>query len=152
MLTISVSKLSLILKFSFNLVHGLSFICFKLQIIFFFSSSNSRTLTSIRSFKFTIFDGCGGFLSQVNSDSEITEVIIEDDGEGFSKDILDKIGEPYLRSKKINHKNKSGLGLGIFIGGTLLERNYAKITFRNSITRKGAEVIIKWNNQDLLEI
>ena len=88
----------------------------------------------------------------VNSDSQITEVIIEDDGEGFSKDILDKIGEPYLRSKKINHKNKSGLGLGIFIGGTLLERNYAKITFRNSITRKGAEVIIKWNNQDLLEI
>ena len=88
----------------------------------------------------------------INSDSQITEVIIEDDGEGFSKDILDKIGEPYIRSKKINHKDKSGLGLGIFIGGTLLERNYAKITFRNSITRKGAEVIIKWNNKDLLEL
>ena len=88
----------------------------------------------------------------VNSDSQITEVIIEDDGEGFSTDILDKIGEPYIRSKKINHKDKSGLGLGIFIGGTLLERNYAKITFRNSITRNGAEVIIKWNNKDLLEL
>ena len=88
----------------------------------------------------------------INSDSQITEVIIEDDGEGFSTDILDKIGEPYIRSKKINHKDKSGLGLGIFIGGTLLERNYAKITFRNSITRKGAEVIIKWNNKDLLEL
>ena len=40
--------------------------------------------------------------------------------------------------------------IGIFIGGTLLERNYAKITFRNSITRNGAEVIIQWKNKDLI--
>ena len=86
----------------------------------------------------------------INSDSEITEVIIEDDGEGFPKDILNKIGEPYISSKENNYKNKSGLGLGIFIGGTLLERNYAKINCRNSITRNGAEVIIRWNNKDLL--
>ncbi len=88
----------------------------------------------------------------VNSNSEFTEVIIEDDGEGFPKDILYKIGEPYIRSKEKNYKNKSGLGLGIFIGGTLLERNFAKITFRNSITRNGAEVIIRWNNKDLIEL
>ena len=88
----------------------------------------------------------------INSDSEITEVIIEDDGQGFPKDILDKIGEPYIRSKEKNYTNKSGLGLGIFIGGTLLERNYAKITCRNSITRNGAEVIIKWNNKDLIAL
>ena len=88
----------------------------------------------------------------INSDSEISEVIIEDDGKGFPSDILDKIGEPYIRSKDKNYKNKSGLGLGIFIGGTLLERNFAKITFRNSITRNGAEVIIRWNNKDLLEL
>ena len=88
----------------------------------------------------------------VNSDSKYTEVIIEDDGAGFSKDILDKIGEPYIRSKDTNYNNKSGLGLGIFIGGTLLERNFAKITCRNSITRNGAEVIIKWNNKDLIGI
>ena len=36
----------------------------------------------------------------INSDSENTEVIIEDDGDGFPKDILDKIGEPYIRTKK----------------------------------------------------
>ena len=88
----------------------------------------------------------------INSDSQITEIIIEDDGNGFPKDILDKIGEPYIRSKEKNYKNKSGLGLGIFIGGTLLERNYAKVTCRNSITRNGAEVIIKWNNQNLIGI
>ena len=58
----------------------------------------------------------------------------------------------FLASKEKNYKNKSGLGLGIFIGGTLLERNFAKITFRNSITRNGAEVIIRWNNNDLIEI
>ena len=85
----------------------------------------------------------------INSDSEITEIIIEDDGDGFPKDILEKIGEPYIRTKEKNYNNKSGLGLGIFIGGTLLERNYAKVTCRNSITRNGAEVIIRWNNKDL---
>tara|TARA_B100002052_G_C15869215_1_gene593803 strand:- start:29 stop:1300 length:1272 start_codon:yes stop_codon:yes gene_type:complete len=87
----------------------------------------------------------------INSDSEITEVIIEDDGKGFSKEVLDKIGEPYIRSKE-NYKNKPGLGLGIFIGGTLLERNFAKVICRNSVTRNGAEVIIRWNNKDLLGI
>ncbi len=86
----------------------------------------------------------------INSNSETTEVIIEDDGDGFPKDILDKIGEPYIRTKEKNYINKSGLGLGIFIGGTLLERNHAKVNFRNSITRNGAEVIIKWNNKDLI--
>ena len=86
----------------------------------------------------------------INSDSEMTEVIVEDDGDGFPRDILDKIGEPYIRSKSKNHHTKSGLGLGIFIGGTLLERNYAKITCRNSLTRNGAEVLIKWKNKDLL--
>ena len=46
----------------------------------------------------------------INSDSETTEVIIEDDGDGFPKDILDKIGEPYIRTKKKNDIYKSGLG------------------------------------------
>ena len=85
----------------------------------------------------------------INSDSEITEIIIEDDGDGFPKDILDKIGEPYIRSKEKNYQKNLGLGLGIFIGGTLLERNYAIVTCRNSLTRNGAEVIIKWKNKDL---
>ena len=88
----------------------------------------------------------------INSDSEFTEVIIEDDGIGFPSDILDKIGEPYIRSKEKNYDDKSGLGLGIFIGGTLLEKNFANITFRNSLTRNGAEVIIRWKNNDLLEL
>ena len=49
----------------------------------------------------------------------------------------------------IDDKSKSGLGLGIFIGKTLLERNGAKVICRNSKTRSGAEVLLTWKNKDL---
>ena len=88
----------------------------------------------------------------LKSDNEITEVTIEDDGNGFPKDILPKIGEPYLRSSDMLEKRKSGLGLGLFIGKTLLEKNFASINCRNSKTRNGAEVVIKWRNKDLFNI
>jgi len=88
----------------------------------------------------------------LKSDSEITEISIEDDGNGYPKDVLSKIGEPYLRTKDPIDKSKTGLGLGLFIGKTLLEKNFASINCRNSKTRNGAEVIIKWNNKDLFNI
>jgi len=88
----------------------------------------------------------------VKSDNSTTEVIIEDDGEGYPKDVLRNIGEPYIKSYKSSIKSKSGLGLGIFIGKTLLEKNYANILCRNSHTRSGAQVNIKWNNNDLLNL
>jgi len=88
----------------------------------------------------------------VKSDSDITEVIIEDDGEGYPKDVLRNIGEPYNKSYKSSIKSKSGLGLGIFIGKTLLEKNYANILCKNSETRNGAEVKIKWKNKDLINL
>ncbi len=88
----------------------------------------------------------------IKSDNNFTEIIIEDDGEGYPKDVLRKIGEPYIKSYKSSIKSKSGLGLGIFIGKTLLEKNYASILCRNSETRSGAEVSIKWKNRDLLNL
>ena len=88
----------------------------------------------------------------LKSDSEITEITIEDDGNGYPKDVLSKIGEPYLRTKDPINKSKVGLGLGLFIGKTLLEKNFATIVCRNSKIRSGAEVIIKWNNKDLFNI
>ena len=88
----------------------------------------------------------------LKSDSEVTEITIEDDGKGYPKDVLSKIGEPYLRTKDPIEKSKTGLGLGLFIGKTLLEKNFASINCRNSKTRNGAEVIIKWNNKDLFNI
>ena len=88
----------------------------------------------------------------LKSDSEVTEITIEDDGKGYPKDVLSKIGEPYLRTKDPIEKSKTGLGLGLFIGKTLLEKNFALINCRNSKTRSGAEVIVKWNNKDLFNI
>jgi two-component system, sensor histidine kinase RegB len=88
----------------------------------------------------------------IKSDSDYTEVIIEDDGEGYPNDVLRNIGEPYIKSYKSSIKSKSGLGLGIFIGKTLLEKNYATILCKNSLTRSGAEVNIKWKNKDLLNL
>ena len=88
----------------------------------------------------------------LKSDNEITEIIVEDDGPGYPNDIISKIGEPYLKSIRKIEKNKIGLGLGLFIGKTLLEKNFASLQFRNSKTRGGAEVLIKWKNKDLFNI
>ena len=88
----------------------------------------------------------------IKSDNDTTEVVIEDDGEGYPNDVLNKIGEPYIKSYKSSIKSKSGLGLGIFIGKTLLEKNFANILCKNSETRNGAEVNIKWKNKDLLKL
>ena len=88
----------------------------------------------------------------IKSNNVTTEITIEDDGEGYPNDVLRKIGEPYIKSYKSSMRSKSGLGLGIFIGKTLLEKNYANILCRNSKTRGGAEVNIKWNNKDLLNL
>ncbi len=88
----------------------------------------------------------------LKSDNKNTEIIIEDDGNGYPKDILSKIGEPYLKSKYQFEKSKIGLGLGLFIGKTLLEKNLASINCKNSQTRSGAEVIISWKNEDLFNL
>jgi len=88
----------------------------------------------------------------IKSDSESSEIIVEDDGKGFPRDVINKIGEPYIKSIRSIDKSKHGLGLGIFIGKTLLEKNKASLVFRNSETRGGAEIKIIWNNKDLLKI
>ena len=88
----------------------------------------------------------------ITSDSENSSISIEDDGLGFPKDILTKIGDPYIKSLQSNNKSKAGLGLGIFIGKTLLEKNKAKLLIRNSETRGGAEIKIEWSNKDLISI
>ena len=88
----------------------------------------------------------------LKSDNENTEVCIEDDGKGYPNDIISKIGEPYLKSLSSSNKEKTGLGLGIFIGKTLLEKNFASVNCWNSKTRSGAEVVIKWKNSKLFKI
>ncbi len=88
----------------------------------------------------------------LKTDSETTEITVEDDGAGYPRDIISKIGEPYLKSNFSKDKSKEGLGLGLFIGKTLLEKNFASVNCRNSRTRSGAEVNIAWKNKELFNI
>ena len=86
----------------------------------------------------------------VNLISNSTDVLIEvvDDGPGFPDDVIKLIGEPYISSKSKKLKSKAGLGLGTFIGKTLLERKKAEINFFNQLD-KGAKVEISWKISDL---
>jgi len=85
------------------------------------------------------------------SDNKSTDIKIRDDGPGFPKDLIyqHRLGEPYIRTTNEENISKYGLGLGTFIGKTLLEKNYASIEFNNSSETGGAEVLIKWKNKDL---
>ncbi len=90
----------------------------------------------------------------IKSDNNFTSIIIRDDGPGFPKDLIDKqkLGEPYIRTVDQENISKYGLGLGTFIGKTLLEKNFANVKFNNLIKKDGAEVIINWKNNDLKSI
>ena len=88
----------------------------------------------------------------LKSNSKITEVEVCDDGPGFSEDIINVLGEPYIRSKNKIISSKSGLGLGTFIGKTLLERMKANVEFSKCPTTNGAMVTINWQTKDLLTI
>ena len=81
--------------------------------------------------------------------SETTTLQISDDGPGFPDDIYKIIGEPYISTKSKKLKSKAGLGLGTFIGKTLLERKKANIEFLKS-NDGGALVEISWNNKDFV--
>mgnify|MGYP001182478391 FL=1 len=68
---------------------------------------------------------------------------IQDDGDGFSRDVFDKLGEPYIS------KNKKGMGLGIFIAKNLIENMKGTIIFYNS-NKGGAVVEIKFDKTILI--
>ncbi len=90
----------------------------------------------------------------LSSNKQITNLNIIDDGPGFPKDLVDKnkLGEPYIRTSNLENISKYGLGLGTFIGKTLLERNYAIVEFKNIKNEGGAKVSIQWKNKDLKKI
>ena len=78
--------------------------------------------------------------------NETVEIVISDDGPGIAPDMLKRIGEPYLsRRPSADESEHSGLGLGVFIARTLLERTGAKVTFTNrTFPDHGAVVSIIW--------
>ena len=63
---------------------------------------------------------------ELNYKKKIDKITISDDGNGFSKDIIDKLGEPYVS------KNNQGMGLGIFIAKNLIENMGGSLNFYNS--------------------
>jgi two-component system sensor histidine kinase RegB len=89
---------------------------------------------------------------EIESNSKITQIKVCDDGPGFPEDIKKFLGEPYIRSKNSLINLKSGLGLGTFIGKTLLERMKANVEFDRCPNNKGAMVTIQWETKNLLSI
>lgn len=75
---------------------------------------------------------------------ERVTIVIEDDGDGYAADILQRIGDPYV-TKRQKDERAGGLGLGLFIAKTLLERSGARLTFANRTgDRPGARVSVEW--------
>jgi two-component system sensor histidine kinase RegB len=75
-------------------------------------------------------------------------VEIGDDGAGFGPDVIDRLGEPYVTTRRANVQidgEHGGLGLGIFIAKTLLERSGAVLRLSNrKAPAKGALVSVEW--------
>jgi two-component system sensor histidine kinase RegB len=73
---------------------------------------------------------------------------IEDDGPGFRADLLPRLGEPYLH-RRGRKARQGGLGLGLFIARTLLERSGASIRFGNANPpERGARAQARWSRAD----
>ena len=89
-------------------------------------------------------------LITLRSDKKIIEIKINDDGPGIPEDIIKKIGEPYIKSKSIELKSNSGLGLGSFLGKTLLERQGAKLTFTRNGELGGALIFLAWSTNNFV--
>lgn len=84
-------------------------------------------------------------------DTDIVEIVITDDGPGYSQHMIQQIGEPYMKHRSGSQLDKAGgLGLGLFIAKTLLERSGASLTFSNlEYPETGAQVTIRWPRSEL---
>ncbi|HEY2248952.1 MAG TPA: ActS/PrrB/RegB family redox-sensitive histidine kinase [Bradyrhizobium sp.] len=80
--------------------------------------------------------------------ADTVEIVVSDDGPGFAPEIIKRIGEPYLSRRPQTEESQSehgGLGLGVFIARTLLERTGATVSFSNRVfPDHGAVVQIVW--------
>ncbi|MEE9453317.1 MAG: ActS/PrrB/RegB family redox-sensitive histidine kinase [Paracoccaceae bacterium] len=85
---------------------------------------------------------------------------IRDDGPGYPTDIIGKIGDPFVRRRKRKRPaaraDYEGMGLGLFIAKTLLERSGARLTFANigqttavDTSTTGAMVEVTWKRAEI---
>jgi two-component system, sensor histidine kinase RegB len=81
------------------------------------------------------------------TDRSVT-ISIADDGPGFAADVLKRLGEPYVTTRKLDARSREGatggLGLGLFIAKTLLERSGASFRAENQAGSRGAVVTMQW--------
>jgi len=118
------------------------------------STSLGRTLKSMENAGFISRvpnkdDKRGVFIVLTKKGKEL-RAISKMNGNKFNKVVLNKIGEPYIKSKSTELNSNSGLGLGTFLGKTLLEKQGAKLLFRRNNDLGGALVVISWNPKNLV--
>lgn len=87
-------------------------------------------------------------------DADTLVVAITDDGPGFPVDLLTRIGEPYLTTRPrekpdADPAKPGGMGLGVFIAKTLLERTGAQLSFTNVSAAGHARVTVTWRREAL---
>ncbi len=88
----------------------------------------------------------GEILLTARFDAEYLSVEVRDDGPGFSSAILPKLGEPYVTSRPDGQGSRTGhigMGLGLYIAKTLLERSGARLAFSNG-SQHGAVINARW--------
>ncbi|MBW7922097.1 MAG: ActS/PrrB/RegB family redox-sensitive histidine kinase [Rubellimicrobium sp.] len=82
---------------------------------------------------------------ELSWDADEIAVRIEDDGPGFPPQVLARIGDPFLRRRPSEgasgRPGYEGMGLGLFIAKTLLERTGARLDFASGA---GAIVVVRW--------
>jgi two-component system, sensor histidine kinase RegB len=87
------------------------------------------------------------------TDADVTIRII-DDGPGFAAEVLKRLGEPYVTTRRFDsggENDSSGLGLGLFIAKTLLERSGAQFSAANLENgSRGAEVKLVWARESFV--
>ncbi len=81
-------------------------------------------------------------------DSDQIKIIISDDGPGFDPRVRDRLGEPYI-SGRLKDSKAGGLGLGVFIAKTLIERTGGRVTFGRDKSIGGAVIILNWPRKRL---
>ena len=79
------------------------------------------------------------------SETSLT-VEISDDGQGFSPQVMNRIGDPFVKQRERNSRQTArpgydGMGLGLFIAKTLLERSKAILDFSNGGQGLGGAVV-----------
>ncbi len=113
---------------------------------------NAAVLYGISNILENAFDfGVREIVFKASWDRDTVTLSILDDGPGFSEGILEKIGDPFIsRRSDAAVETGGGLGLGLFIAKTLLERNGASLRFSNRSLddQTGACVVINWKRND----